>query len=267
MAFSKMPVEVWLDHRLTLKQIRVLGAILSFADRDGSSCHPKTEAIAERCGMLPRHVSTATSELAKLGWIKKDGKGGFSQPATYTITLPELGSVEPSSNQGVFEENNPPQIVEQTLPESGSKTLPELGRGKEQTNYQTNTRKPAVLENGVSDGDEVGKKRRAAKPSVSLARFLDECAKSGELPIPPDDPIFKQAAKENIPDDFLHLCWLEFKSQHLTIRASKRQADWRATFRNCVRGQWYGLWYTAADGTVSLTSKGNAAKLRHREAA
>ena len=112
--FSRMPVEVWADHRLTLKQIRVLGAILSFANKEGR-CHPKREDIANRCGMLPRHVSTASSDLVKLGWLKKTGSGGFSLPVDYQIaipteekrspnqgptTVPESGTVEQSPNWG-----------------------------------------------------------------------------------------------------------------------------------------------------------------------
>lgn len=105
------------------------------------------------------------------------------------------------------------------------------------------------------------------KSPVSLNRFLEECRKSNELPIPEDDLIFSNAERENIPADFLHLCWLEFRDQHLTTRRSKKQADWRAAFRNCVRGNWYRFWYTNEDGSVLMSSHGHAAKLRHRKVA
>jgi hypothetical protein len=154
--FSKMPVEVWLDHRLTLKQIRVFGAILSFANADGSA-HPKREAIALRCGMLPDNVSRATSQLVALGWLTKTGKGGYSMPASYQMTIPKTLSESDSktlsetdsencTNRTGKKKTNPVRIGQQTLSESDSKTLSETDsktlsdsdRGKEQTIEQTN---------------------------------------------------------------------------------------------------------------------------------
>lgn len=148
--------------------------------------------------------------------------------------------------------------------------LTPLNNGKQQVPTRSDSLIPDSL---IPKEKPPVEKPQAAPPEVkkkspiTLRRFLEVCRERNELPIPEDDPIFNNAERENIPTDFLHLCWLEFRDQHLTIRGTKKQADWRATFRNCVRSNWYGLWYTSADGAVSLSSKGHAAQLRHREAA
>lgn len=253
MAFAKMPVEAFTDHRLTLKQIRVLGAILTFADRDGVA-HPKALQIAERCGMLERHVSTITTQLAELGWLEKTGNGGKSTPAQYRVTPPDLGSIKPPSNQGGKCNQNPPRFGEQTPPDLGSNTPPDLGGGKKQTIEQTNNRPEPVPEKIVE--------RRKGKSPVTIERFLEACKETGELPIPENDPVFEHAERAKVPRDFLRLCWLEFRE--INRQGGKRYKDWRAAFRNCVRSEWYKLWYTDGEGNVSLTSKGNAALLRHR---
>ena len=143
--FAKMPIEAFLDHRLTLKQLRVLGALYSFADSKTGEAHPKREALAERCGMLPDNISRATSQLAELGWLKKVGGGGYGLPASYAITVPDLDRVEPYPKQTVKPKQNPIRIGQQTLSESDSKTLSESDsktlsesdRRKEQTIEQT----------------------------------------------------------------------------------------------------------------------------------
>lgn len=270
MPFAKMPIEVFQDSRLTLKQIRVLGAILSFADKDGRA-HPKRQAIAERCGMLANNVSTATTQLCDLGWLTKIGAGGYSMPSQYQVNIPESletvsdsDTVEPSPNQIPLEENNPLRIGYETLSESDTNTLSESERGKEQTIEQTINRpmpEPLVI---ASLEEQKPKPKKQNNP-ITLTAFFANCAAKGELPIPENDPIFSDSAKTNIPAEFLELCWHEFKDIH--VKNGKRQKDWRATFRNCVRSEWYRLWYTDENGQVLLTSRGRAAQLRHRSAA
>jgi hypothetical protein len=103
----------------------------------------------------------------------------------------------------------------------------------------------------------------AGKPAsspVGIKNFLDACKESGEAQVKPDDPIMEYAEKAGIPQNFLRLCWYEFVERNL--ENGKRQKDWRATFRNCVRSNWYQLWYI--DGAeYLLTTKGKQAELKH----
>ena len=60
---SIVPIEVSLDHRLTLIQIRVLVALFSFRNKDTGVAKVKRSTLAERCGYPLTKISTATSEL------------------------------------------------------------------------------------------------------------------------------------------------------------------------------------------------------------
>lgn len=97
--------------------------------------------------------------------------------------------------------------------------------------------------------------------ALSLKTFLDKCDETGADAIPADDPIFDYAEKVGLSEDMLHLCWLEFKDIHLA--SGKRQKDWRATYRNAVRGNWYRLWFIGADGKAVATSQGRQAANVH----
>ncbi|MBS0357542.1 MAG: helix-turn-helix domain-containing protein [Proteobacteria bacterium] len=88
--FSIVPLEVWADKRLTLKQIRVLGVLFSFQNDGSRVVCPSRAQIAERCGMSVCHVSTATTGLEQLGWLRKEGNGGRCESATYTLMAPHL---------------------------------------------------------------------------------------------------------------------------------------------------------------------------------
>ncbi len=87
--FSYMPIEAFADKRLTLEQLRVLGALFSFRSKNSDTVFPRRKAIAERCGMHQSNISTATSALVRLGWLSKEGKGGHSKATRYTITVPD----------------------------------------------------------------------------------------------------------------------------------------------------------------------------------
>lgn len=101
---------------------------------------------------------------------------------------------------------------------------------------------------------------------VGVKAFLDNCAASGELPIPEDDAVFDYAKKTKIPREFLNLCFREFVERN--IDSGKRYKDWRKAFRNCVRSNWYKLWYAdQASGQMVLTTTGVQAQRKHKEAA
>lgn len=152
---------------------------------------------------------------------------------------------------------------------TGKQSLTPLNNGELTVTTRTDSLIPDSLiqEKPPVENPQAAPRVIRKKTPVTLKTFIAECKTKSELPIPEGDPIFNNAERENIPTEFLHLCWLEFRDQHLTVRGSKKQADWRATFRSCVRGNWYRLWFTNADGVVVLSSNGNAAKLRHRDAA
>src|SRR5688500_8769533 len=87
--FAIVPVEVMMDNRLTLETMRVLVTLFSFRNKITGLAFPSREAIAGRCGMHPSNISAATTKLVELGWLVKDGMGGYSKATKYTICIPD----------------------------------------------------------------------------------------------------------------------------------------------------------------------------------
>ena len=87
--FAIMPIEALADKRLTLEQLRVLGALFSFRGKDTNTVWPSRQAIADRIGMNVCNISTATSALERMGWLRKEGKGGYGKATRYTISVPD----------------------------------------------------------------------------------------------------------------------------------------------------------------------------------
>ena len=97
------------------------------------------------------------------------------------------------------------------------------------------------------------------QPSVrvqpqGIKAWLAACALKGEKPIPEGCAALVYAAQAGIPPEVLHLHWREFKTRN--VESAKRYRDWRQTFLNSLRGNWYGLWFLNADGTCTLSTKG-----------
>lgn len=92
---------------------------------------------------------------------------------------------------------------------------------------------------------------------ITLNTFIADCKASGELPIPEDDPVFTYCDEVKLPQEFVELAWFEFKDR----MEGKRKKDWRAHFRNCIRANWFKLWWLDGD-SYSLTTVGKQAKLR-----
>ena len=94
--FSIVPIEIIQDPRLTKRQIKVLIALLSFRGKNTSTVWPSRDKLSQRCNMPVTRISQTTSELVELGWLIKEGKGGFSKSTRYQITVPDLVTVTKS---------------------------------------------------------------------------------------------------------------------------------------------------------------------------
>jgi hypothetical protein len=115
------------------------------------------------------------------------------------------------------------------------------------------------------DGEDTKASRH--KPLVSLATFLAVCKAAGQKPIPEDHPVFGYCDLVGIDRDILLLHWREFKARRTA--QGKRQRDWRQTFFNSVRDNWYRLWYLKAGEAAQLTTQGLQAQamLQHDQGA
>lgn len=121
--FAIVPVEVTIDTRLTLETMRVLVTLYSFRDKNTGLAFPSREAISERCGMHPSNISDATTKLVDLGWLTKNGGGGYSKATRYTIQIPEKvadqATLHKAKSEGRIEARKLIKVAEQaTVAES-----------------------------------------------------------------------------------------------------------------------------------------------------
>ena len=109
----------------------------------------------------------------------------------------------------------------------------------------------------ASEGKEIKK-----STPIQFKTFLENCKASGEKLVSDYQPVWDFADKAGIPAEFVGICWDEFKRQHMPGggNETRKQRDWRAHFRKCVEGNWYGIWAVGSDGQIVLTSKGKIAE-------
>ena len=140
--FALVPIEVIKDKRLTFEQTRVLIGLFSFRNKNTDVCWPSRAALSERTGLHVSNISSATSALEKLGWLTKQGRGGYSKASVYTITTPDLDLIQPQKS--IAEQATVAQsatVAEQAtrvVADSATQTLAHSATRKEQTIEQTN---------------------------------------------------------------------------------------------------------------------------------
>jgi hypothetical protein len=201
-AFAQVPIQVIQDSRLTLEQLRVLIALLSFGSKDGGSVWPKRALIAERTGMHPTNISAATSALVKLGWLEKVGRGGFSKSACYTLKMPTTvahsatsGSMDAQQTVNRCTANARRTLNEatvahsaiNTVADSATSTVAHSATRKEQTIEQTKTYKRTsaldcpddVPESVWADFLTIRKAKRAPMTATALQSIQGEADKAG----------------------------------------------------------------------------------------
>ncbi len=163
--------EVIQDGRLTLLQLKVLLALYSFRNKNTSLCFPSRETISKRTGIRITRISTTTTQLEKLGWIRKFWDSE-TKKYNYQITVPELGTVPQSGTV--------PESGTEGVPESGTKGVPESGTHNYKENYKENlkTKEGDVYEEILADLNE--KTGKNFKPTSKANRkWIDLRLKDG----------------------------------------------------------------------------------------
>lgn len=200
------------------------GDELSYLIHDWAEHNPWAAGANER--------SAKASAAARARYQKQTSAAPSSEPDATSSKNPATRSVE----------HKEPLLL------AASSTAPFLSS----PNQKQKQPEPATAEPGPPVS------RKAGGKATTIATWVAACEASGVECIPADDPIFRWAADAGIPLDFLALAWSVFVERH--TESGKRQADWRATFRNAVRGNWYRLWWMDGQGTCSLTTVGQQVK-------
>lgn len=191
--FAVVPLEVVQDRRLTLEHTRVLVALFSFRNKVTNTVWPSRAAIAERTGMHPSNISSATSALVSLGWLLKEGLGGHSKSTRYTLCVPELVKPTTVAQQAtVAESATVAQSATPTVAASATTPLADSATRKEQsiehTNEQKNTARarstvPAkpdgVTDQTWTDWLQLRKTMRAAVTQTAIDGINREARRAG----------------------------------------------------------------------------------------
>ena len=142
---SVVPIEVIQDRRLTLEQTRVLIALFSFRNKVTNTVWPSRSAIAERTGMHPSNISSATTALVALGWLTKDGLGGHSKSTRYTLCVPTIEAPKQRTTVAhsatVAEQATVAEPATSTVAHSATTPLAYSATRKEQSIEQSNEQK------------------------------------------------------------------------------------------------------------------------------
>jgi len=142
---SVVPIEVIQDRRLTLEQTRVLIALFSFRNKVTNTVWPSRSAIAERTGIHPSNISSATTALVALGWLTKGGLGGHSKATRYTLCAPDFAA--PAAQTTVAERAtvaDSATVAERataTVADSATRPIADSATRKEQSIEQSNEQK------------------------------------------------------------------------------------------------------------------------------
>lgn len=258
-----IPNEAWADKRLTLEQLRVLGALFSFCSND-RLCWPSRQAIAERTGIHIANVSAATTALERLGWVTKSECGGKSKATRYQLHAPDTlaESATVAQPATVAESATPPLADSATRIELTSELTSEHTKGRATScGVPVASLKTEVKQNSRS--------RSAARSVMTFATWCEEVKAKGERFISDYRPVWDYAAKVGLPEEFVMLAFQVFKDRYLNSEKGKRKTyrDWRLAFLNAIKADWFRLWHVDADGRYCLTSAGQQADLEHRKAA
>ena len=77
------------DKRLNLRDIKLLLALCTVSDYALTVNNVSRKQLGQIAGMAENVITRISARLQKLGWLKKSGNGGRSQPASYQLAIPQ----------------------------------------------------------------------------------------------------------------------------------------------------------------------------------
>ena len=77
------------DNRLNLRDIKLLLALCTVSDYTLTVNTLSRKQLGQLAGMAENVITRISARLQKLGWLKKSGNGGRSQPASYQLAIPQ----------------------------------------------------------------------------------------------------------------------------------------------------------------------------------
>lgn len=98
----------------------------------------------------------------------------------------------------------------------------------------------------------------AKREKVTFAFYLEQCKAKGVKPVPDGHSVKRWAADAGLTNEMLQVCWVQFRERYLDQAAfqHKKYTEWSDTFSNCVKDNWFGLWFMEPGERPAWTSKG-----------
>ena len=249
--------------------LRIWSAVNEHTD-DGVMKNCTLETIDDITGM-----PSFGAAMASVGWAMYDEK-------TCTVTFPNFlennapskgnARSSPAERQAKYREKLRLEALKNSVTRD---VTPDVTRDvtrdvtlMSQSDAREEKRREDIKEPPLSpDGGKPGKQKT---PAISLKTFLADCETKGERPLRGYAPLWTYAQGAGLDADLVGLAWAEFMRQMLPggVSETKRQTDWRKTFRNYVEKNYLKLWAIDPQGQYFLTSQGKqAAKLHESKAA
>lgn len=235
--------KVWELSRHKGNDLLMLLAIADFADDEGKA-YPSVSTLAEKCRMQARGANKVLATLRASGELEICQNEGPKGTNLYRVVLDAYTlSIRTSPVQmDTLSNRTAPPVQMDPLPLSHGTDEPSV-------NHQEPSESASALSPVV---------RKSKKEEITLAQFLENCKAASEQSIPEADPVWEYARKVGITDEMIGVAWIEFKAAYLT--APKRYRDWRQTFRNAVRRNWYKLWFIGEGQEATWTTAGEQAR-------
>lgn len=125
--------------------------------------------------------------------------------------------------------------------------------------------KPPFGDGSSSSSSSSPSEREAQDKSVSRSKRLtftkwaEAETAAGRTLIAGWQPLTQLMDDSGLDVSLVNLAWAKFKDRYTTDANYQRKTyiDWRATFLNSLRDNWFGLWFIDSDNQYQLTSKGD----------
>ena len=261
------------DAEATSDRARLLACYLMTGPyTNGLGCFRCTDGnLMDDFGWSSETVSETLSELYRIGFAYRLGKvlflpnflrwNGIANPKVAKARLKELETLPTNQakalasramlkfcNHLTEDQAASLETVYQTVSETVSQTLSKQNPTQP---YPTQPYPESKTKDQKKEREKTTDERK-----VEIGTWLKSL--NGSPAIPEDDAVFTYAEATGIPLDFLALSWVRFRDD---MRDRKtRKINWRAHYRNAVKGNWYKLWWFTPDGDCKLTTAGEQAK-------
>ena len=228
--------------------------------------YPSMAYLCEATSLDKKTVKQALAWLREQGYIADSGYrvGRTRQVIVYEVCLEPSGKgsdigpvcegekgsdIGPVSDGGKGADSGPLKGDQNRTPLEGERGPIFPGKGSDFSSK-------GVRNRTTEPSGTVRKEKKGAREAGRGVTFDEWLASLNDAePIPADDAVFRYAESVQLTEAVVYLAWRKFVSKHRGT--DKRYRSWRQAFGNCVRDNWYKLWYfDKATGECALTTAG-----------